>query len=402
MATSSQAIETTTDKVLQKREYSTLERVLWSPSYAKDLARFLGSEESAAAFIAEIFNQARKLPELHRCTQLSIAHNVARVAALRLNPALPNMVFFIARRLEQPDKSYAMELTVQYGYAGLRNLVMRCPEVRDCFTREVCVNDVYEQPPSLITPPVHRLPARFQPRGRVEGYYAVVQLTNGHWRTLQMSVKEVEDHAKRYVRQPGPAWNKGTRPDVADGLTPFDKMGLKTCLRMLLNGRDVPMTTEVREALAIDPTLTSTGEGYGETHHTTSLLPSSVGLPLDQLINDISGGHDITDVAARMGQESRRVPVYIVNPTTGEIETNHSQEHEGRQTSTEGSEWREVLERNRSRLVDAQEAHAELVPLLAQIDVVSQDKFYPDTGGLSLAETVLQWLDKLDERTMDC
>ncbi len=309
---------TTTDVI--PREYSELQKALWSKSFARDLARFLGSEEAAAAFIAEIFNQARRIPALHVCTIDSIQLNVARVAALRLNPALPNMVQFIPRNMKQPkvresDKdTWAQELTLQYGYAGLRELVMRSPDVKDCFTREVCVNDVFEPPVTLTTPPIHRLPARFQPRGRVEGYFSLIELQNGNWRYLGMSVAEVEAHVKRYVREPGPAWalRDGHRPDVEDGLTTFDKMALKTCLRMQCNGRDVPLTVDVQAALTHEEeVLDRLGHTRAETqgydrHGNRPALTMSTGVALDELLQDVSGVQDREAVHAAMTQATRR------------------------------------------------------------------------------------------------
>jgi phage RecT family recombinase len=307
---------TTTD--VKPREYTNLERALWAKTFALDLARFLGSEEAAAAFIAEIFNQARRIPKLHRCTTESIKLNVARIAALKLNPALPNMVQFIPRDLKQPkardsDKdTYALELTVQYGYAGLRTLVMRSPEVKDCFTKEVCVNDTFEPPVDLVSRPLHRLPPRFHPRGRVEGYFSVIELHNGNWRFLGMSVSEVEAHVKRYVRELGPAWETGRRPDVEDGLTNFDKMALKTCLRMQCNSRDVPLSVEVALALAheqaTDEALSHTAaelQGY-DRHGQRPELTTGSGVTMDELLQDLGGVQDKEAVHAAISQATQR------------------------------------------------------------------------------------------------
>lgn len=325
---------TTTAKEVEPREYTQLERALYGPRFADDLARFLGSEEAAASLVAEIFNQARRLPDLHQCTMTSIRLNVARIAALRLNPALPNMVHFIPRKMEQPKQNerdrptYALELTLQYGYAGLRELVMRSPEVIDCFTRDVREKDEYEPPADLISPPLHRLPARFQSRGRVEGYYATIKLANGHWRTLQMSVAEVEAHRTRYVKSPGPAWERGSRPDVTDGLTSFDKMALKTVLRMLCNGRDVPMSAEVREALHMDadhpePTAAEL-QGYDRQGNRPALTEST-GLPLDDLMQEVYGTRDKVAVEREMAQATQgqrhaeAAPPIDVDPQTGVV-----------------------------------------------------------------------------------
>ena len=253
------AIAVHTQPLPVPREQTSLGQAVLVDWYHETLVSFLGTTQAADALLAEVFTQAQRVPNLLLCTMDSVRFAIGRIAALRLNPALPNEVFLVPRNSKQADGSYAMEMTLQYGYGGLRKLALRSPEVLDCFTHEVCVNDVYESPTTPTSLPTHRLPHRFQPRGRVEGYYAVVQLTNGNWRTLQMSVAEVEAHAKRYVHDMtrAPAWQKGRRPDVEDGLTPFDKMALKTCLRMLLNGRDVPLSDEIQAALQTDADLVS-------------------------------------------------------------------------------------------------------------------------------------------------
>lgn len=313
MATTT-AVQPRPDGLPQKREYTNLEKAL-STGFARDLTRFLGSEEAAAAFIAEIYNQARRVPELHVCTVESIRLNVARIAALRLNLALPNMVHLIPRNMKQPKANdrapdvWAKELTIQYGYAALRELATRAPGVKDCFTREVCVNDFYEPPVSLTAPPTHRLPARFTPRGRVEGYYAVIELYNGNWRHLQMSVAQVEAHVKRYVREIGPAWEKGKRPDLEDGLTAFDKQALKTCLRMLCNGRDIPMSSDVRTALDAEEAMerrqtAAELQGYGPQGQRAALT-AATGLPLDDLLQDVAGVRDKESVAVHIERETR-------------------------------------------------------------------------------------------------
>ena len=72
----------------------------------------------------------------------SLTFAVIRIASLRLNPSLPNEVFIIPRRLKR-DNASVWEATLQYGYGGLRKLIMRSPEVQDVFAREVRVNDTF-------------------------------------------------------------------------------------------------------------------------------------------------------------------------------------------------------------------------------------------------------------------
>ena len=224
----------------------------------KSLTTTYGDPQHADAFIVEILNMGRRLPALHTCDQESLAYGIMRLASLRLNPAIPNEAWLIPR---------GNKAEVQYGYGGLRKLVMRSAEVIDCFSREVCQNDTFVSPATPISLPTHQIPP-FTPRGRVIGYYNVIQKANGNFLTLMMSVVEIEAHRDRYAQQDrqgqyGSAWSR-SRPDQ-EGLTNFDKMALKTVLRMNCNPRNVGLEAEVWSAIK--------GEGPGGERTTVTVTP---------------------------------------------------------------------------------------------------------------------------------
>jgi phage RecT family recombinase len=239
-----------TDTTVQR--YTPLEDTLLS--CRKSLTTILGTQEKAGQLVVDVLNMARRTPDLARCEPSSLTFAVIRIASLRLNPSLPNEVFIIPRRLKRDNVS-VWEAVLQYGYGGLRKLILRSPDVVDCFARAVHVNDTFAPAPTPVSLPVHVLPGAFAPRGRVIGYYAAVQLTCGNWRTWLMSVAEVEAHRARYVPTDrdgafGSAWARN-REDL-EGLTNFDKMGLKTCLRLLCNPRDFSLESEVATAIAAE------------------------------------------------------------------------------------------------------------------------------------------------------
>jgi phage RecT family recombinase len=296
---------------VQERKLTNLETAVYAKSFRYELSKILGSNpDDLDSFTTEVFNQARKVPDLHHCTIETIRFHLLRVAQLRLNPALPNEVFFIPRNNKQPDGQWAKELSIQYGYGGLRKLVMRSPEVLDCLTKEVCANDVFEPPSTPVALPHHHLPGAFKPRGRVIGYYAAAQVKGGNWRTIMMSVAEVESHAKRYGGEKlGPAWNKGDRPNLDEGLCSFDKMALKTCLRMLCNGRDVPLTADITQALTLEEVastapLASEYQGYTR-EGTRPALTMGTGTTVEDLLQDLSGASDKEAIAVTIELETR-------------------------------------------------------------------------------------------------
>lgn len=408
-------LQTTPPPRLQKRIETLLERALLVDWYQETLQRFLGTPEAVNAFTAEIFSQARKAPKLYVCTLDSTRFILAQVASLKLNPAIPNEVSLIARSLKQTNGKYADEMTVIYGYAGLRKLAMRSPEVVDILTAAVCANDLYVPASNAIMLPLHRLPDAFAPRGRVIGYYAAVQLSNGNWRTWPMSVTEVEAHAKRYVGDltRAPAWSRGTRPDVEDGLTPFDKMALKTCLRMLLNGRDVPLSVEVVQALqhetvALHVETAAERQGYDPTTGHRPALGMGTGQTLEDLLGDLQG--DQAAVQAALARERQPIPVdakkdkehrdiwkaaaedHVETGEDGQWEnaSSHGLQNSGHSDANQGhsrqSAWRDTLEAHKDDM-RLQEG------LLAQVSVaLDPGSKTSDAAGLALAGAVLDCL----------
>lgn len=280
-----------TDTAIQR--YTPLEETLLS--CRKSLTTILGTPEKAGQLVVEVLNMARRTPDLVRCDPVSLTFAVIRIASLRLNPSLPNEVFIIPRRLTR-DNASVLEATLQYGYGGLRKLIMRSPEVQDVFAREVRANDTYQPPPTPVELPRHSVPGAFAPRGRVIGYYAAVLLTCGNWRTWMMSVGEVEAHRNRYVPTDrdgayGSSWQRN-REDQ-EGLTNFDKMGLKTCLRMLCNPRDFSLEAEVAAAIAAEDVLLkeTPAQLQGYTRSGQRSMPSAAvrETPLDEHVEDLYG-----------------------------------------------------------------------------------------------------------------
>ena len=280
-----------TDTAVQR--YTPLEDTLLS--CRKSLSTILGTQEKAGQLVVEVLNMARRTPDLARCEPSSLTFAVIRIASLRLNPSLPNEVFIIPRRTKH-DNTWVWEATLQYGYGGLRKLILRSPDVVDCFARAVHINDTFEPPPTPVSLPLHVLPGAFAPRGRVIGYYGAVQLTCGNWRTWLMSVAEVEAHRDRYVPTDrdgvyGSAWQRN-REDQ-EGLTNFDKMALKTCLRMLCNPGDLSLEAEVAAAIAAEDVLLKETpaqlQGYSRSGQ-RPMPPSAVQVtPLDEHVEDLFG-----------------------------------------------------------------------------------------------------------------
>jgi phage RecT family recombinase len=230
---------------------SPFEHALFAPAFVTELRRFFPSDAATQVFLMSLWNQASTNPDIYQCTPESVQYQAIRLAQLKLNPTLPNEVALIPRY----DRDLkAMVLHADLGYVGLRELALRGGEMTDILCKEVCANDTFEPPESIIDKPHHRLPGQMAPRGRVIGYYCAILLTNGHWRYEQMTLAEIENHVVQFCTRKNaqgvsfvasPAWQGGKRPALEVGFCSFDGMALKTVLRKALSGRNVRRSVEL-------------------------------------------------------------------------------------------------------------------------------------------------------------
>lgn len=241
------------------------------------IRRLMGSAEVADRFLIIALNQFRKVPQLAACSKESILDALVRMARLGLDPSVPNECFLVP---------YKQEASLIVGYGGLRKLVLRNPEVVDVFTAAVCQNDTYHPAESPVSLPIHRLPESFAPRGRTIGYYAAAYLRSGFWRVVSMSKAEVAGHRDRYAASAKSTFWADNHADK-EGLTNFDKMALKTCLRQLCSPRHLSLDADITEALRTEEGLYQSRE---EATITRRAAPRFAGhLPLATLSEELYG-----------------------------------------------------------------------------------------------------------------
>ena len=376
-----------------QRGYSPLQVALLE--CRKSLVTLLGSEERAGSLMVEISAQASKTPGLSQCSSESLKYAAIRIASLRLNPAIPNEVWLIPRN---------GQAVVQYGYGGLRKLILRSPEVLDCFANVVCANDSFAPPVSPIAMVSHQLPGAFQPRGRPIGYYATAQMATGHWRTLLMSKAEIEEHVKRYVATPGSAWEfKDKRRPDAEGLTGFDKMAMKTCLRMLCNARDFSLTGEMAASFEEDePTRLEIIPDRAPSRLAASLAGEQLLRRAQTLAADLCGDHAEAATAQERLRYRSQTPEIAQEPeksAPGSSGTSDTPAHNvgtpPRSAARSESTWRDTIEKH---LIDsdilADWMPVELVHACLRAYHASD---VPESQGLDLAGQVLDWIRQQGE-----
>ena len=243
------------------------------------LKRLLGSQAVADRFLVVALNQVRKVPQLASCSKESILDALVRMARLGLDPSVPNDAWLV------PFKG---EASLIVGYGGLRKLVLHTPDVADVFAQVVCQNDYYKPADTPIVLPTHRLPEAFQPRGRAIGYYAAAYLKNGFWRVVTMSKAEVAGHRDRYSAGAKSTFWQDNHLDK-EGLTNFDKMAMKTCLRQLCSPRYLSLDAEVSEALETEETLYRAQRHEMEETPMRPVPVPATALSLETLVEDLYG-----------------------------------------------------------------------------------------------------------------
>lgn len=220
------------------------------------LQELVPAETLRVRFASVIVNQLRTVPNLQRCTPESVLAAVTSIVQLDLDPALPNEVSIVPFWNKQGNCYEAQRIT---GFGGLKKLALRHRDVLDIFCAAVHERDTYVSGDDATKLPMHKRPDGFRPRGKVIGYYAAAKLRAGYWRVIERSKEEIAAHKQRYsLGQRGSFWDDN-RPDM-EGLTNFDKMALKTCLRELCHPRNLPQSVEYMALVAEEYAPQNLGE----------------------------------------------------------------------------------------------------------------------------------------------
>lgn len=172
-----------------------------------------------------------KSDQLRKCDPMSIIACVVQSSELGLELSSP-----LGHAWMVP---YGNQATFQIGYKGFFELAFRSGKVSAFPMRTVYTNDTFKVRYGTSQEIIHE-PA-MRDRGGVLGYYACVYLKDGGRDFEWMSVEDVVEHRKAYVKnnRSDSPWN-----------TAFDAMAMKTCVRML--AKRVPISTELTAASKVD------------------------------------------------------------------------------------------------------------------------------------------------------
>ena len=205
-----------------------------------------GDEAFAKRFKNELLTVVTTNKYLQNCSVQSILTAAGQAATLKLSisPSL-GYAYIIP---------YKGEATFQIGYKGLIQLAQRTGLYRRIRGVEVYEGELKDY---------NRLTGDFSFGQRISdqiiGFLAYFELLNGFQCMLFISKEEMETHAMTYSQSYRSDKNKGWTTSIWS--TQFNKMGIKTVVKMLLS-KYGPMSVDMQQAITADQSVVSAEGKY--------------------------------------------------------------------------------------------------------------------------------------------
>lgn len=219
------------------------------------------------AFVTAITSAVATNPNLQKCTNESIFAAALLGASLNLPPAQQFGYFYIVPYKDR--KNNVIKATFQMGYKGYIQLAIKTglyAKINACEIKEgemVSWNPIIEDFQSNAI-----LDEEKREATPTVGYFAMFQLTNGFFKQIYMSKKNMEIYADKYSEAFSLETYKQVQAGTYKGETwklsshwyqNFDAMGKKTVLKQLIS-KYGPMTTEMEQAFIADDKAVKTSE----------------------------------------------------------------------------------------------------------------------------------------------
>lgn len=212
-------------------------KVVLGTTYKKQIENYFGDEKKALAFLSSVVAATQRLPELLRCTPVSVINSFMVMAQLGF---MPSGVSGEAYVLPYRNKG-VLEAQFQLGYQGLVTLFYRSG-VKDIAAEIVYEKDFFEVENGKIT---HRPDVFAKDRGAAKGAYVIVRLPGGGSVTKAMSKDEILDIGKKFSKSFGGSfspWEPKNDPQLW--------MWKKTVLKQV--AKLVPKNESIAHAIAED------------------------------------------------------------------------------------------------------------------------------------------------------
>ena len=210
---------------------------LMEPEIKKALPSIITPER----FTRMTLTAVRSTPGLAACEPKSFLAAMMSAAQLGLEPNTPlGQAYLIPFR---NNKKGITEVQFQIGYKGLIDLAYRSGEVEVVQAQCVYENDKFEGEYG-IEPKLKHVPADGD-RGNLIKIYAMFRTKSGGYGFEVMSIKDIEDHAKKYSK----AYNSSSSPWKSN----FEEMAKKTVLKRVL--KYAPLKSDFVRSVVQDETV---------------------------------------------------------------------------------------------------------------------------------------------------
>lgn len=208
----------------------TIRRLVNDDGFRKQAEKTLG--ERTSQFMSSVLSLVNTNQTLQRADPIKVYNACLMSAALNL-PVNNNLGYAYII-------PYKDDVQLQIGWKGFVQLAQRSGQFKT-----IVANPVHENELTGINPMTGEVEFEFkvEKEGAIVGYMAYFKLLNGFEKSLYMSVKELNTHAKKYsqtFKKGFGVWNDN-----------FDAMAIKTVVKLLLN-KYAPLSIDMQKAIEID------------------------------------------------------------------------------------------------------------------------------------------------------
>ena len=224
---------------LTKHQELELSSFLNSSDINKKVEEILGSRKST--FFTSLIQIANSNDLLKNAEPQSVLN--AGLLATSLNLPLNNSLGHAYIVPFKNNKANKIEAQFQIGYKGLQQLAMRTGLYLDIDAKLVYEGQ-YVEDDSFKG---YHFNWKGKKSNTVVGYASYFRLKNGFESLHYMSKEDLERHASRYSQ----TYKRG----FGNWKDDFDKMGLKTVIKLLLNSGKAPLSIEMENAINADQSV---------------------------------------------------------------------------------------------------------------------------------------------------
>lgn len=224
---------------LTKHQELELSSFLNSSDINKKVEEILGSRKST--FFTSLIQIANSNDLLKNAEPQSVLN--AGLLATSLNLPLNNSLGHAYIVPFKNNKANKIEAQFQIGYKGLQQLAMRTGLYLDIDAKLVYEGQ-YVEDDSFKG---YHFNWKGKKSNTVVGYASYFRLKNGFESLHYMSKEDLERHASRYSQ----TYKRG----FGNWKDDFDKMGLKTVIKLLLNSGKAPLSVEMENAIKADQSV---------------------------------------------------------------------------------------------------------------------------------------------------